>query len=57
MPHKELEAEVQCPTCKHLYGSIFRVQVGSDQWAHETVPASIPKFCSICEIPLERKHA
>ena len=56
MMPRELDAEVYCPTCKHLYGSIFRVQVGETHWKHETVPATIPKYCGICECPTERKH-
>jgi hypothetical protein len=55
MPNRELEAEVYCPSCKHLYGTIFRVQVNQGHWAHETHPGTIPKYCGICECPTERK--
>ncbi len=55
MANRELESEVYCPTCRHLYGSVFRVQIGEAQWEHQTMPATIPKYCGICECPTERK--
>lgn len=51
---KELEAEIWCPRCKLSYGKVFRIEV-SNGWIHEQVPNPIPKYCSICEQPTERK--
>jgi len=56
MPRKEVEATIHCTQCGHEYGTVYRVLVGDHSWAHETVPASIPKYCTLCERPVERKH-
>lgn len=56
MPRKEVEATILCPKCGHEYGTIYRVLIGEHLWANETVPSSIPKYCTLCECPVERKH-
>lgn len=51
----ELEAEIWCPGCRALYGRIFRKQLTEAVYEHVTEPATIPKYCGVCERPTERK--
>jgi len=54
---KQLEAEIWCPGCKALYGRLFRQQVTDTVCEHVTEPATIPKYCGVCDRPTERKPA
>ncbi len=49
------EADIWCPTCKALYGKIYRQQVSDDCFVNKTVPDNVPKYCGVCEKPTERK--
>lgn len=53
----ELDAEIWCPQCKAMYGRLFRKEVQEGQYVHVTDPATIPKYCGVCERPTERKKA
>jgi len=52
----EKEATIWCPQCKALYGELFRVPVNDTVWTHVTKPETVPPYCSVCEIPTERKR-
>ena len=49
------EAEIHCPQCRALYGRIFRKPISEAAFEHVTEPATIPKYCGVCERPTERK--
>lgn len=51
---KELEAEIWCRYCTHYVGKVWRVQT-ENGWRHESEPAVMPKYCSVCERPTERR--
>ena len=40
------------PAAKHLYGTIFRVQVNQDTGQHETHPGTIPNTVASVNAPL-----
>lgn len=52
---KQLDAECWCPKCRTLYGQIYRVRINHDTWRNEAV-GSMPKYCALCEVPVERKR-
>ena len=51
----EPPVEVYCPTCRTLYGTITRKQVTDLVWENVCTPSTIPKYCTVCECPTERK--
>ncbi len=53
---REKEAELWCPTCRTLYGQVFRVQKNEVVWTHETEPADLPARCTRCETVIERRR-
>ncbi len=57
MANKELEAELWCPSCRHVYAVLYRVQVREGIWENQTEPKAFTNYCGICEIGLERKPA
>ena len=50
----ELECVIICPRCYLVYGQVNRV-LTDNVWRNEPDPDPIPKYCTVCEIPTERK--